>query len=64
MTLDRIAPRTSETSLSRRGFLATAAAAGGGLMLSLGCPSAEATQLPADSRRTPLFALSETDRSS
>jgi hypothetical protein len=64
MTLDRTESRVSDTGFSRRGFLATAAAAGGGLMLSLGCPSAEATQLPADSRRTPLFALSETDRSS
>ncbi|WOH50145.1 xanthine dehydrogenase family protein molybdopterin-binding subunit [Bradyrhizobium sp. sBnM-33] len=38
MTLDRTEPRASDTSLSRRGFLATAAATGGGLMLSLSLP--------------------------
>jgi isoquinoline 1-oxidoreductase beta subunit len=38
MTLDRTEPRSSDTNLSRRGFLATAAAAGGGLMLSLSLP--------------------------
>src|SRR4051812_22967792 len=38
MTPDRTEPRSSATNLSRRGFLATAAAAGGGLMLSLSLP--------------------------
>ena len=38
MTLDRTASRSSDTNLSRRGFLATSAAAGGGLILSLSLP--------------------------
>src|SRR3954467_7530941 len=38
MTPDRTTLRSSATNLSRRGFLATAAAAGGGLMLSLSLP--------------------------
>ena len=37
-THDRTAPRASGTELSRRSFLATGAAAGGGLMLSLSLP--------------------------
>src|SRR3954452_14165385 len=38
MTRDRTEPRSSATNLSRSGFLATAAAAGGGLILSLSLP--------------------------
>ncbi len=38
MTLDRSASRASDTDLSRRGFLATSAALGGGLMLGLSLP--------------------------
>jgi isoquinoline 1-oxidoreductase beta subunit len=38
MTLDRIASRTTDTNLSRRSFLATSAAVGGGLVLSLSLP--------------------------
>jgi isoquinoline 1-oxidoreductase subunit beta len=38
MILDRIISHASDTTLSRRSFLATGAAAGGGLMLSLSLP--------------------------
>jgi isoquinoline 1-oxidoreductase beta subunit len=38
MTLDRTMSHGSDTNLSRRGFLAASAAAGGGLMLSLSLP--------------------------
>ena len=38
MILDRVAARLDDTNLSRRGFLASAATAGGGLLLSLALP--------------------------
>jgi isoquinoline 1-oxidoreductase subunit beta len=38
MIVDRTTSRASDTKLSRRGFLATDAAAGGGLILSLSVP--------------------------
>src|SRR5690349_4908416 len=38
MILDRIASRTPNTNVSRRSFLATSAAFGGGLVLSLSLP--------------------------
>ena len=38
MILDRFASRAEDTDLSRRGFLAASAAAGGGLLLSLSLP--------------------------
>ena len=38
MIFDRVAARLDDTNLSRRGFLASAATAGGGLLLSLALP--------------------------
>jgi isoquinoline 1-oxidoreductase subunit beta len=38
MILDRFASRAADTDLSRRSFLVTSAATGGGLMLSLSLP--------------------------
>src|SRR4029453_10314700 len=38
MVVDRIAVRSDDTSLSRRGFLASGAALGAGLVLSLSLP--------------------------
>src|SRR3954452_14727030 len=46
MTRDRTEPRSSATNLSRSGFLATAAAAGGGLMLSLSLPFGSSDAAP------------------
>ncbi len=40
MMFDRTASQTPDTNTSRRGFLATSAAVGGGLMLSLTLPLA------------------------
>jgi isoquinoline 1-oxidoreductase beta subunit len=46
MILDRLTSRVSETNLSRRGFLATSAAVGGGLMLSVSLPLARVEAIP------------------
>src|SRR6266851_1148380 len=49
MTPDRIAFRASDTNLSRRGFLVTSAAIGGGLMLSLSLPLGRSEAANSDS---------------
>ncbi len=49
MIRDRIASRTSDTYLSRRGFLGTGAAIGGGLMLSLSLPFGRSEAANSDS---------------
>jgi isoquinoline 1-oxidoreductase beta subunit len=48
MTLDRIVSRASDTNLSRRSFLATSTAAGGGLILSLSLPLGRSEAAPSD----------------
>src|SRR5258707_8951479 len=49
MTHDRIAFRVSNTNLSRRSFLGTSAAIGGGLMLSLSLPLGRSEAANSDS---------------
>jgi isoquinoline 1-oxidoreductase subunit beta len=49
MILDRIASRASDTNLSRRNFLVTSAAVGGGLMLGLSLPLARSEAAQSDS---------------
>ena len=48
MILDRIASRADDTNLSRRSFLATSAAVGGGLVLSLSLPLGRSEAATAD----------------
>ncbi len=69
--LDQIASRPgdldeSESGLSRRTFLQSGAAAGGGLLLSLSLPFAtgDAEERPRASRPTPSSASAATGRSS
>src|SRR5258708_15315504 len=49
MTPDRIAFRASDTNLSRRSFLGTSAAIGGGLMLTLSLPLGRSEAATSDS---------------
>jgi isoquinoline 1-oxidoreductase beta subunit len=49
MTLDRIVPRADDANLSRRSFLATSAAIGGGLVLSLSLPLGRSEAAHSDS---------------
>src|SRR5690349_1303062 len=48
MILDRIASRTEDADLSRRGFLVASATAAGGLVLSLNLPFAQADAAPSE----------------
>ena len=49
MILDRIVSRAPDTKVSRRSFLTTGAAVGGGLMLSLSLPFGRSDAAPSES---------------
>jgi isoquinoline 1-oxidoreductase subunit beta len=61
MTHDRIASRVSETSVSRRNFLVTSAAVGGGLVLSLSLPFGRSEAANSDSFAPNAFIRVGTD---
>jgi isoquinoline 1-oxidoreductase beta subunit len=61
MIVDRIAPRAPDSNLSRRSFLATSGAVGGGLMLSLSLPLGRSGAASSDSFAPNAFIRVDSD---
>src|SRR5580700_5943532 len=61
MIVDRIAPRAPDSNLSRRSFLATSGAVGGGLMLSLSLPLGRSGAASSDSFAPNAFIRIDSD---